>query len=87
MKDRIPTQLTPEECAADPTRVQLNAAKQAALDAYNASKQALELLDDLIVKKGYPCAETPDPVLIALAQATKDHAVQLHTALVRETEW
>lgn len=42
MKDRIPTQLTAEECAtADPTRQQLNAAKQSARDACLASKRGL----------------------------------------------
>jgi hypothetical protein len=82
-----PHQLTPEECAAGPTRTQLNAAKQAAHEAYIAAKRALEFLDDLIVGNGYPCAETPDPILIALARDTKDHAMRLHEALVRETAW
>jgi hypothetical protein len=87
MKEAHPHQLTPEECAADPTRAQLNAAKQAAHEAYLATKRALELLDDLIIGKGYPCAEMPDPILIALARDTKDHAMRLHEALVRETKW
>ena len=87
MKETHPHQLTPEECAADKPRAQLNAAKQAAHEAYVAAKRALELLEDLIVRKGYPCAETPDPILIELARDTKDHTARLHDALVRETEW
>ncbi len=76
MKEPHPHQLTSEECAADQPRAQLNAAKQAARDAYLAALRALELLD-----------ETADAAWIEHAEAAKEHAGKLHEALVRETEW
>lgn len=71
-----PHQLTPEECAADTSRLELNQAKQAAHKAYLSAKRALDLLD-----------ETAHPTWIAHAEAARDSAWKLYEALVRETEW
>jgi len=71
-----PHQLTPEECAADTARAQLNQAKAAALDAWHAAKRCLDHLD-----------ETADPAWIADAEAAAKHARKLFDALVLETEW
>ena len=71
-----PHQLTPEECAADISRLELNQAKQAAHKAYLAATRVLDLLD-----------ETADPTWITHAEATRDHAWKLYEALVLETEW
>ena len=71
-----PHQLTPDESAGDPNRVQLNKAKQAAHDAYLAANRVLGLLD-----------ETADPSWITHAEAAREHAWKLYEALVRETEW
>ncbi|HSX23215.1 MAG TPA: hypothetical protein VLE97_10630 [Gaiellaceae bacterium] len=71
-----PHQLTPEEQAADTARAPLNAAKKAAHDAYLAANRAIAQLD-----------ETADPAWIAHAESIREHAWQLYTALVSETEW
>lgn len=71
-----PHQLTPEECARDVDRAQLNQAKAAAHDAYLAAKRSLDHLD-----------ETADQAWITLAEAARDNAWKLYEALVLETEW
>jgi hypothetical protein len=67
---------THEECAASTDLAALNRAKDAAHDAYLAANRALAVLD-----------ETADPAWIARAEATRENAWQLYTALVLETEW
>lgn len=54
----------------------LNQAKAAAHDAYLAANRVLAVLD-----------ETADPAWIAHAEAVREKAWQLYTALVLETEW
>lgn len=57
-------------------RAPLAQAKAAAHDAYLAANRALAVLD-----------ETADPAWIARAEAVRENAWQLYTALVLETEW
>lgn len=76
MKELHPHQLTPEECANDGARAQLNHAKAAAHEAYIAANRVLGLFD-----------ETADPAWIAHAEAIREHAWKLYEALVHETEW
>lgn len=76
MTDPHPHQLSPEECANDATRTQLNLAKAAAYEACLAATRVLSLLD-----------ETADPAWIARAEAVRAHAWKLYEALVLETEW
>lgn len=74
--DPHPHQLTHEERAADIDRAALNQAKEAAHDAYLAANRALAVLD-----------ETADPIWVQRAEAVRENAWQLYTALVQETEW
>ena len=71
-----PAPAHPEECAADADRAHLNQAKAAAHEAYIAANRVLGLLD-----------ETADPTWIARAEAIRENAWQLYTALAHETEW
>ena len=87
MKDRIPSQLTPEECAADPTRVQLNAAKQAAhrrLRRVQARAGAPRRSDR---QEGLPVRGDPRSGPDRARASHQGSRRALHMALVRETEW
>lgn len=61
---------------ADTSCAALNQAKAAAHDAYLAANRALAVLD-----------ETADQAWITRAEAVRENAWQLYTALVLETEW
>lgn len=75
-KMQDPHRLTPEECTQDADRSQLNQAKAAAYEAYLAANRVLGLLD-----------ETADPAWIKHAEATRESAWALYSALQLETEW
>ncbi len=81
MKEPHPHQLTSEECTADPRRVALNAAKQAAYEAYLAANRAIVHLHE----HGDPASA--DPMWLADAEVLRDRAWKLYDTLVRETEW
>ena len=81
MNELHPHQLTSDECAADPRRAALNAAKQAAHEAYLAANRAIGHLHE----HGDP--PSADPAWIAIAEAAREHAWKLYDTLVKETEW
>lgn len=72
----LDTLVAPSPSAPSVDRAALNQAKEAAHDAYLAANRALAVLD-----------ETADPIWIQRAEAVRENAWQLYTALVQETEW